>query len=144
MLQLEQIPVWSVSSTVFIIIQVHISEYFPASQLAATDYKHKQKWPQRKKAPFCNISYSAAELRFFFLFITLQKTNSTIPVTTSGIFIKSKAAGFQPEPTLNMQLICTEILRKETKKTYHCLNSPTFWLSALSCAAVQRNLQVFH
>lgn len=56
---------------------------------------------------------SAAELRqFFFLFITLQRRNSMVPVTTSGFFIKSKAAGFQPEPTLNMQLICTEILRK--------------------------------
>lgn len=63
---------------------------------------------------------------FFFLFITLQRKNSTVPVTTSGFFIKSNAAGFQPEPTLNMQLICTEILRKETKKTYYCLNSPTF------------------
>lgn len=63
---------------------------------------------------------------FFFLFITLQRRNSTISVTTSGFFIKSKAAGFPPEPTLNMQLICTEILRKETKKTYYCLNSSTF------------------
>lgn len=62
----------------------------------------------------------------FFIFITLQRRNSTVPMTTPGFFIKSKAAGFQPEPTLNMQLICTEILRKEAKKTYYCLNSPTF------------------
>lgn len=59
------------------------------------------------------------------LFITLQRRNSIAPVTTSGFF-KSKAAGFQPEPTLNMQLICTEILRKETIKPYYCLNSPIF------------------
>lgn len=71
---------------------------------------------------------------FFFLFITFQRRSSTIPVTTSCFFIKSKAAGFQPEPTLNIQPICTEILRKGAKKTYYCLNSPTFWLSPLSCA----------
>lgn len=53
---------------------------------------------------------SAAELRYFLIFITLHR--STIPMITSGCFIKSKAAGFQPEPTLNMQLICTEILRR--------------------------------
>lgn len=68
----------------------------------------------------------AAELRYFFIFITLPRRNSTVPVTTPGFFIKSKATGFQPEPTLNMQVICTEILRKEAKKTYYCLNSPTF------------------
>lgn len=50
------------------------------------------------------------------LFIAFQKRNSTVPVTTSGFFIKSKAAGFQPEPTLNMQLICTEILKKRDKE----------------------------
>lgn len=69
---------------------------------------------------------SAAELRYFFLFIAFQRRNSTVPVTTSCFFIKSKAAGFQPEPTLNTQLICTEILKKETKKAYYCLNSPRF------------------
>lgn len=81
---------------------------------------------KRRRLHVETVLSSAAELRYFFLFIAFQRRNSTVPVTTSGFFIKSKAAGFQPEPTLNMQLICTEILKKETKKTYYCLNSPTF------------------